>query len=153
MFPHMSGLYKNFHFSSFVWINPVRIMYRVFPFEQTDQWWSFVWSCLTLKFSWQERTQNSDILCAFAILFDRKLVKVQYKYIQIIWEYNLNNFVLVVHTGLNDMGVVLKGGGEGLVEGSTPSITQGKWMSPKDGLFWAYLIEIQQIYKWNYHIM
>ena len=57
----------------FVWINPVRIMYRVFPFEQTAQWWSFVWSCLTLKFPWQERKHNSDIFVCFRNFVQRKV--------------------------------------------------------------------------------
>ena len=57
----------------FVWINPVRIMYRVFPFEQTAQWWSFVWSCLTLKFPWQERKHNSDIFVCFRNFVRRKV--------------------------------------------------------------------------------
>ena len=57
----------------FVWINTVRIMYRVFPFEQTAQWWSFVWSCLTLKFPWQERKHNSDIFVCFRNFVQRKV--------------------------------------------------------------------------------
>ena len=48
-------------------------MYRVFPFEQTAQWWSFVWSCLTLKFPWQERKHNSDIFVCFRNFVQRKV--------------------------------------------------------------------------------